>query len=124
MKRSGMLCGLAGAVLALTVIGLLPRWAPATDAVDNWSNYTTGLSAPATDIWLITPEADPNDPNDLPFVTRGLYVAVAGNVNVLMKDGTAPVEFYAVAGLYPYRVRRVLEPADPNTAATGLVGVR
>lgn len=50
----------------------------------------------------------PSDSNDLPFLTRGLYVGTAGHVKVTMADGSVGVLKSLSGGIvHPLSVRRV-----------------
>jgi hypothetical protein len=64
----------------------------------------------------------PSDSTDLPSVTRGLYVGVIGDVNVIFaadKDASTVVLTGLAAGVWhPIQVRRVLAT---STTATGIV---
>ena len=64
----------------------------------------------------------PSDTVDLAEITRGLYVGVSGDVEVILDRMTAPVVFVGLAAgvVHPLRVRRVLAA---NTTATDLMGV-
>lgn len=64
----------------------------------------------------------PSDVNDLENHTRGLYIGGAGDVKVIMANGTEAVTFTALAVgvVHPLRVRRVY---DTDTTATAIVGV-
>lgn len=64
----------------------------------------------------------PNDSTDLQEVTRGIYVGIAGNVAVMLLDGTVPSPFIAVpAGtVLPVRVKRVM---STNTTAGSMMGL-
>lgn len=61
----------------------------------------------------------PSDSEDLSYVSRGLYVGVAGNINVVMSGGMTlviPVQ----AGFHPLAISRVM---SSSTTATGIVAV-
>lgn len=60
----------------------------------------------------------PSDTVDLPFLTRALYVSVAGSVRVTMRDGMVQDYPILIAGRHAMRVTRVHET---GTTATGLV---
>ncbi|MBP9155996.1 MAG: hypothetical protein KBF48_13740 [Xanthomonadales bacterium] len=63
----------------------------------------------------------PHDTTKLTAVTRALYVGVAGNVAVLMADGSTATFVGVPAGtLLPIRIQRV---NTTNTTATTMVGL-
>ena len=79
----------------------------------NISNYNN--PSPAEYAEAVTPASE-----DLPAITRAIYIAAAGNLTVLMagKDNTATVTFNnVVAGsVLPLRVRQITA-APANTIA-------
>lgn len=85
---------------------------------DSFSDYKSGLTAPAEAAEVITP----NNTEDLDFVTRALYLGQSGDVNVTLKSGDTVVLRNMQAGVfYPLRVSRVLVT---GTTATDIVGLR
>ena len=63
----------------------------------------------------------PSDTVDLTSVARGLYVGVAGNVNVVMPDGATVLFANAGSGtILPVNVRRVMAT---STTATSIVAL-
>ena len=61
----------------------------------------------------------PHDTTELAVVTRALYVGGAGNVSLLMGDGTTVILSGVTAGsMLPIRVRRV---NATSTTATNIV---
>lgn len=77
-----------------------------------------GLESPAEYAFAITP----HDDNDLANATRGIYVGVAGDLEVIMAKDSAAVVFENVpVGIWQLRIKRVL---DTNTTAGSLVGLR
>ena len=53
--------------------------------------------------------------------TRALYVGVAGNLNVVMADGSAPITFVGVqAGIFPIQVKQVY---NTSTTATNIIAL-
>jgi len=84
---------------------------------DKFSGHAAGLEAPATGMLQITPD----DGADLASLTRALMVATAGDVAVIMQDGSDGVLPALQPGvIYPLRVRRV---QASGTTATGLTGL-
>ncbi|OHE79026.1 MAG: hypothetical protein A3F67_10980 [Verrucomicrobia bacterium RIFCSPHIGHO2_12_FULL_41_10] len=62
----------------------------------------------------------PSDSAILP-VTRGVYVGVTGNLNVVMADGSSAVVFSNVpVGIFPIQVKQVYAT---STTATSLVAL-
>lgn len=70
------------------------------------------------DAFVITPD----DEEDLPYVTRGIYVGVAGDLAVTLVGDSAPVTFANLAAgvIHPLRVKQVHET---GTDAENIVGV-
>lgn len=67
----------------------------------------------------------PHATNDLPFVTRGIYVGVGGDVEIMIADGKGDgaVVIYvgaAAGSIIPIAAKRVLAA---NTTATNLVAM-
>ena len=84
---------------------------------DEFESYTAGLTSPARDAAPIVP----NDAADLSFVTRGLYVGSAGDVQVRMASGdTVTFENMAAGVVYPVRIARVLAT---GTTASALIAL-
>lgn len=84
---------------------------------DNFQEYTPGLSSPATDAVAVTP----NDSTDLTVVPRALWVGGAGDLSVIMRDGSSPVTFTGITvGYHPLRVSRV---RATGTTATNIVAL-
>lgn len=76
-----------------------------------------GNGTPATGAFAITP----HDTNNLPFVTRGIYVGSEGNVRVQLLDGD-PVTFTGaqVGSILPIQAVRVFAT---GTTASNLIGL-
>lgn len=86
-------------------------------AGDQWSNAAGGVEGPVVDAAAVTP----SDTTDLAFVTRALYVGVAGDVVVITQKGTTVTLGSLAAGMWhPIRVSRVL--ATGTTAGAILAG--
>lgn len=86
-------------------------------ALDHYDGTTSGLNSPAIGVMAITPD----DANDLAIMPRALMVAGAGNVAVIMKDGSTGTLPALQPGVpYPVRVARVL---TTGTTATGILGL-
>lgn len=83
-------------------------------AVDPYAK-DIGQVGPARNAAVVTP----SDTVDLTFVSRGIYVGVAGNLAVIMSGGQNLV-IPVPAGLNPLAVSRVL---STGTTATGIVAV-
>jgi uncharacterized protein (UPF0261 family) len=77
-----------------------------------------GLEAPATTAFAVTPDDD----DELSEVTRALYVGVAGDVAVVMAEGSSAVTFVGVpaGSILPLRVKKIMAT---NTDATDIVGL-
>lgn len=63
----------------------------------------------------------PNDSTDLVYTTRGIMVAVSGNVQIMGLQDTVPCVLFLAAGIiHPIMATRIY---STNTAATGIVAV-
>jgi hypothetical protein len=87
-------------------------------ATDPFVNTQGGLQSPCRSTFVITP----SDTNELPFVTRAIYVGGAGSITARLADDTASVTFNGVpAGtMLPIRARQVY--ATGTGAGMTLVG--
>jgi len=87
-------------------------------AIDKVGVSLGRATLPGNSAFAITPDND----EDLAYVTRGIYVGVAGDVKVdMFGTGTAVVFKDLAAGVvHPLRVKRVYEA---GTDATNIVGV-
>lgn len=84
---------------------------------DSFRRHSRSLTAPPEHGTAVVPD----DLRDLPAVTRALYVGSAGDLAVVMADGTRLVFGAVPAGtLLPVRVARVLAT---GTGASRLVGL-
>lgn len=85
-------------------------------AVDNFASNQKGLSTPLTHI--VAAAAD--DANDLPFVTRAVYVSETSDLQILTKDGDTVTLPGIIGGLWhPIRAKRIL---SGTTAESVLIG--
>ena len=84
---------------------------------DPFAQHAAALDAPASHAFAISP----SDADDLPSVTRALYVGSGGAIAVHMLSGETAVFTNVASGtVLPLRLRRVLET---GTSATDLVGL-
>ncbi|MEM8956569.1 MAG: hypothetical protein AAGC86_02020 [Pseudomonadota bacterium] len=84
---------------------------------DKFEHQTPGLTSPGIDAFAVTP----SNGNDLPQVTRALYVGGAGSVRVELVSGSeATFEAMQAGIMYPLRVRKVF---STGTSAQSLVGI-
>jgi hypothetical protein len=85
---------------------------------DKYATYAPGLESPARDGFAITP----SDSDDLPEVTRALYVGAEGTVAVALASGASvTLEGVSAGTLLPLRVSRVLATGTTASAIIGLV---
>ncbi len=70
--------------------------------VDTFDSHSTSITAPPSNAGVITPD----DAQDLPFVSRAIYVGTAGDVRVLTHKGQ-DVTYKNLAGTKVLRVTRV-----------------
>jgi hypothetical protein len=87
-------------------------------AVDTFANFQGGLQTPTRNSFVITP----SDTNELPFVTRAIYVGGTGDITLRLADDTGSqiIKAVAVGSMLPLRVRQVFAT---GTGATLLVGL-
>jgi hypothetical protein len=72
---------------------------------------------PASSAAVVTP----SDSTSLTFVTRSVFVGGAGNLNVIMRDGSTVLFTGVLAGsMLPIRVQQVL---STSTTATNIVAL-
>ena len=85
---------------------------------DRFDQTATGLTGPASHAFSITP----HDVNDLPEVTRAVYVGSAGHLAVVLASGAA-VTFSNLSGgsVLPARIRQVRVTGTTAGALLGLV---
>ena len=84
---------------------------------DKFEHQPPGLTSPGIDAFAVTP----SNGNDLPQVTRALYVGGAGSVRVELVSGSeATFEAMQAGIMYPLRVRKVF---STGTSAQSLVGI-
>jgi len=76
---------------------------------DSHPGQPSGLSSPAEDCYLCTP----NDSTDLPTVSRFIEVQAAGNISLVTYKGTSITKYFS-AGYHWIRVKRIL---NTNTTA-------
>lgn len=80
--------------------------------------HRSRLDSPAFEAFAIVP----NDSEDLPYVTRGVYVGGNGDINAIVASGSTVLFKNVVAGtVLPIRVSRVLAAATTATNIVGLV---
>jgi len=85
--------------------------------VDKFINQAPLLDSPSGDAFAITPHAD----EDLATSTRGIYVGVTGNINLITVGGqTVLFENLPAGFILPVRAKRVLVSL---TSATKLIGL-
>lgn len=86
-------------------------------AIDRFANNSEGLTGPADDAEVITPDASA----ELISVTRAVWVGGAGTLAVVMANGQA-VTFSGIAAgtLLPIRVRAVRVTGTTATLILGL----
>ena len=85
-------------------------------ATDSFVQYQTGLDSPYRHAVAITP----HDSTELSFVSRAIYVGVAGDITLLTAEGETVLLKFAPVGVLRVRARRVNATA---TTATNLVAL-
>jgi hypothetical protein len=88
-----------------------------TQASDAYAGFQSGLQTPVRKAFPITPD----DVNELPFVTRAIYVGGSGAIRLRLADDPTPQVLTAVpvGTVLPLRVRQVYAT---GTGATFMVG--
>jgi hypothetical protein len=82
--------------------------------------YPQDLAAEQSAAWHDGFAIEPSDTDELPFITRDLYVGISGDVHVLLTRGQDLVFKNAQQGFYlGLRVRKVFET---GTTAKSLIG--
>ena len=85
--------------------------------IDMFKTHARSLTSPPEDAVAITPS---DTAGAMSYVTRALYVGVAGDVALLMQGGATVVLRGVPSGSFlPLRVRQVLAT---GTTADGIVG--
>lgn len=82
---------------------------------DLYSSTTMGATGPIIGAFAIAP----NDSADLPFVTRQLYFAGAGNVAIVWSSGAETIEPVGAGDRLDWRAARI---KATGTTATGIRG--
>ncbi|MBA96011.1 MAG: hypothetical protein V7763_11360 [Sulfitobacter sp.] len=86
--------------------------------IDNFSDYSSGLSGPICGGFDITP----SDADEISQVTRAIMVSQSGDLSVELKSGDAIVLKNLIPGaVYPFRISKVLSTGTTATGITGLV---
>lgn len=93
--------------------------------MDEFDGEATELDSPARKAFVIVP----NDVNDLPFATRGIFVGVAGDITLEMVDplginsAKIPILFKNIAAgtILPLRVSRIHATGTVALAIVGLI---
>ncbi len=86
-------------------------------AVDKFGSDPLTLSSTVQDMALITPD----NVNDLPYVTRGIYVGTGGNIKLTTKAGTTLIVPNLAGGaIYSFRVSRIWAT---STTASNIVAL-
>ena len=87
-------------------------------AIDTQAQRGDTVDFPATRLRAVTP----NDTNELLFVTKALYIGVAGNLSLIAQEDSAAVTLTAVAAgsIIPVRAKIV---RATGTTASGIVAL-
>lgn len=81
---------------------------------DPFQNHASGLDAPASSAFAITPGS-----SDLAVFTRCIYVGTSGDLELTMIDGSTATIKNAAVGYHPLRVKKVTS----GTTASDIVGL-
>jgi len=81
--------------------------------VDTFGSHASSITAPPSRAASVTPD----DTNDLPFVSRALYIGSAGSLRVLTLEDD-DVTYQGISGTKILRVKRVF---STGTTASNIV---
>ena len=81
--------------------------------VDTYDSHTASITAPPSHALVVTP----SDTEDLPFVSRALYVGGAGDLRVLTQGGQ-DITYKGLSGTKILRVERIFAT---GTTATDII---
>ena len=84
-------------------------------AQDSFKSFTPAMGDPISQAVVITP----NDTEDLPWLTRALYIGTPGDIHLGLSDGSTVVFHAMVAGWHPLRAARVYAT---QTNAANIIG--
>lgn len=70
--------------------------------IDTFDSHSTSITAPPSNADVVVP----SDTNDLPFVSRAIYVGTPGDVHVLTQGGQ-DITYKALSGTKILRVERI-----------------
>lgn len=85
--------------------------------IDKFALHASKLSDPASDAFSVTP----HDTNDLPSVSRGIYIGGDGNLSIITLAGTTVTFANLVAGtIVPIRAVQI---RATGTTATNIVAL-
>jgi hypothetical protein len=87
-------------------------------AIDSFKHFQDSPMAPASNCFAVVPD----DLQDLPFLTKSLYIGADGNVTLRSAEGVADVTFTnLMAGtVLDLRVRAIRATGTTATAIVGL----
>lgn len=83
-------------------------------AKDMFKDIGSNLDDPAIDVFLITPDDD----NELDYVTRGIWLSVAGDIHVVTiedRDIVLPEELFIVGVIYSIRIKKIFATGTTAT---------
>lgn len=83
---------------------------------DAFAHFATGLESPASHLHTVIP----SDTEDLPEASRGINVAVSGNVRITTVSGSTSIVHVAAGIAFPIRARRIW---STGTTASGIVAM-
>ena len=90
---------------------------PDAPKIPDLGTFTVSLDSP----WGGCDSITPNDSEDLARIARGIYAGEAGEIAMLLADGSACVMIFAAGEIKPLLVKRVL---DTGTDVTTIYGGR
>jgi hypothetical protein len=87
-------------------------------ATDTFVNFQSGLQSPPRNTFIITP----SDTNELPIVTRAIYVGGTGDITLRLAGdiGSQLIKSVPSGTMLPLRARQVYAT---GTGATQLIGL-
>ena len=88
-------------------------------AIDNFDGNSTWLNGPANDAFAITPD----DVNELPYVTRAIYVGQGGNVKLVTRKGSTVTYWNVPTGTTIHQRAKQVLATVTGPAAALMVGM-
>lgn len=90
--------------------------------VKQFTGNTSSVTAPAVDAFVITKsDSTVFGATAATAVTRGIYVGVTGNINIVTEGGSTVLFSNVPVGILPVRATQVLSTSTTASSMVGLV---